>query len=80
MADTQSMTRQKGSNPPQRPGNYPGTEGNMNAGNNYTSDVNQYNNGPPPPNNYDAYSNNGNNYPMNNNNNGSGSLKRKSIE
>ncbi len=86
MADTQSMTRQKGTNPPQRQGNFAGNNSNINIGNNYNNNMNQYNNGPPPPpppppsNNYSTYSDSGSTYPMNNNNNtGSGSLKSKRI-
>lgn len=88
MVDTQSMTRQKGNNGPQRQGSFSGNNNNMNAGNSYNNNnnannMNQYNSGPlpppPPPNNYGTYSDNDSNYPMNNNI-GSGSVKRKKIK
>jgi len=74
----------KGNTGPQRQGSYTGNNANMNAGNSYNNNMNQYDNGPSPPNNYDAYSGSGsgNNYPMNNNNNnnsGNGSSLKRSI-
>lgn len=90
MADTQSIIRPKGNNPPSRSqGNYPGNDPNLNMGNDYDNNPNSYGNAPQappppppppmppsrPPNNYNTYDNNANSY--SNNHNTGGSLKRK---